>query len=189
MGNYNNYSFQSLTDIFNQIQALWDTKERKVLFLGLDNAGKTTVLYNLKFTDYTTHTVPTVGFNVETVELTDNITITVWDIGGQDKLRNLWRHYYDGTDAVVFIIDSNDPNRFSDAKFVLTQLLANKNLDNVPVMILCNKQDLPNAKKVSDIFEIMKLDEVLRGRKSYVKGISAKSTKISDFSWLIEATR
>lgn len=67
----------------------------RILMLGLDNAGKTTILFKLKMGEYVT-TIPTVGFNVETVTY-KNVKFNVWDVGGQDKLRPLWRHYYTGT--------------------------------------------------------------------------------------------
>ena len=67
-------------------------KDMRILMVGLDAAGKTTILYKLKLGEVVT-TIPTIGFNVETVEY-KNISFTVWDVGGQDKIRNLWRHYY-----------------------------------------------------------------------------------------------
>src|SRR5271170_3250657 len=71
---------------------LWGKKEMRILMVGLDAAGKTTILYKLKLGDIVT-TIPTIGFNVETVEY-KNISFTVWDVGGQDKIRPLWRHYF-----------------------------------------------------------------------------------------------
>merc|ERR1711870_176385 len=67
-------------------------KEMRILMVGLDAAGKTTILYKLKLGEIVT-TIPTIGFNVETVEY-KKINFTVWDVGGQDKIRPLWRHYY-----------------------------------------------------------------------------------------------
>ena len=74
------------------LQKLVGKKEMRILMLGLDAAGKTTTLYNLKLGEVVT-TIPTIGFNVETVEY-KNISFNVWDVGGQEKLRLLWRHYY-----------------------------------------------------------------------------------------------
>ena len=81
-------------------------KEFRVTMVGLDAAGKTTVLYNLKLGEVVT-TIPTIGFNVETVEF-KNVSFVVWDIGGQKKIRPLWRHYYQNTSAVVYVVDSSD---------------------------------------------------------------------------------
>merc|ERR1712228_976404 len=91
------------------IDTLFGKQEAGVLMIGLDAAGKTTILYKLKLGDVVT-TIPTVGFNVETVEY-KNISFTVWDVGGQDKIRPLWRHYYQNTQAVIFVVDSSDKER------------------------------------------------------------------------------
>ena len=83
--------------------------QARIVMLGLDAAGKTTLLYKLKLGEVVT-TIPTIGFNVERVKY-KNIDFTVWDVGGQDKIRPLWRYYYENIQAVVFLIDSNDTER------------------------------------------------------------------------------
>lgn len=79
----------------NLLKSLIGKKEMRILMVGLDAAGKTTILYKLKLGEIVT-TIPTIGFNVETVEY-KNICFTVWDVGGQDKIRPLWRHYFQNT--------------------------------------------------------------------------------------------
>ena len=113
-------------------------REYRILMLGLDAAGKTTVLYKLKLGESLT-TIPTVGFNVETVEYR-NLKFTVWDVGGQTKLRPLWRHYYQGTDALLFVVDSNDANRFELARDELHRLLADDEMRFAKVLVFANKQ-------------------------------------------------
>ena len=119
----------------------------RVLMVGLDNAGKTTILYKLKLGETVT-TIPTIGFNVETVEY-KNLKFTVWDIGGQESIRQLWKHYYANTDAIIYVIDSNDLKRIkgraSHAKEELHRLLNTEELSNALLLIYANKQDLPNA--------------------------------------------
>ena len=110
---------------------------------GLDAAGKTTLLYKLKLGEVQ-NTIPTIGFNVEQVEYR-NISFTVWDVGGQDKLRMLWRHYYNGVDGLIFVVDSNDHQRVDLAKEELGRLLAAPELENCILLVFANKQDLPNA--------------------------------------------
>merc|ERR1712086_1242662 len=88
--------------------------EMRILMVGLDAAGKTTILYKLKLGEVVT-TIPTIGFNVETVEY-KNISFTVWDVGGQDKIRPLWRHYYQNTQGLIFVVDSNDSDRLAKNK-------------------------------------------------------------------------
>merc|ERR1712232_851476 len=95
-------------------KGLFGHKEMRILMVGLDAAGKTTILYKLKLGEIVT-TIPTIGFNVETVEY-KNISFTVWDVGGQDKIRALWRHYYQNTQGVIFVVDSNDRDRVGEAR-------------------------------------------------------------------------
>ena len=90
-------------------ERMFGKKEMRILMVGLDAAGKTTILYKLKLGEVVT-TIPTIGFNVETVEY-KNISFTVWDVGGQDKIRPLWRHYYQNTQGLIFVVDSNDRDR------------------------------------------------------------------------------
>ena len=86
-------AFRKLFDAF------FGNKEMRVVMLGLDAAGKTTILYKLHIGEVLS-TVPTIGFNVEKVQY-KNVVFTVWDVGGQEKLRPLWRHYFNNTDALV----------------------------------------------------------------------------------------
>ncbi|CAJ1360868.1 unnamed protein product [Effrenium voratum] len=102
-------------------QLIWGPKEVNVLMLGLDAAGKTTILYKLKIGEVLS-TVPTIGFNVETVQY-GNLSLCVWDVGGQEKLRNLWRHYYKGGNALIFVLDSADHERLPAAREALQALL------------------------------------------------------------------
>ena len=111
--------------------------------LGLDAAGKTTLLYRLKLGEVS-RTVPTIGFNVEQVEY-QNISFTVWDVGGQDKLRMLWRHYYENVDALIFVVDSADTPRMGTAKSELQRLVSAEELKDAIVLVFANKQDLNGA--------------------------------------------
>merc|ERR1711982_94960 len=97
----------------------------------------TTVLYKLKLGEVVT-TIPTWGFNVETVEY-KNISFTVWDVGGQDKIRKLWRYYYENTQGLIFVIDSNDRDRIEDAREELTKILSEDEMRDVAVLVLANK--------------------------------------------------
>merc|ERR1711898_4701 len=101
----------SMSAIFGR---LFSKKDCRILMVGLDAAGKTTILYKLKLGEIVT-TIPTIGFNVETVEF-KNIMFTVWDVGGQDKIRPLWRHYFQNTQGLIFVVDSNDRDRIGEAR-------------------------------------------------------------------------
>jgi len=140
------------------LSSFFGNKEMRILMVGLDAAGKTTILYKLKLGEIVT-TIPTIGFNVETVEY-KNISFTVWDVGGQDKIRPLWRHYFQGTDGLIFVVDSNDRERIGEAKEELWKMLSEDELSKCIVLVFANKQDLPNAMNVSDLTEKLALHEL-----------------------------
>mmetsp|Transcript_41943 Transcript_41943/g.89538 ORF Transcript_41943/g.89538 Transcript_41943/m.89538 type:complete len:196 (-) Transcript_41943:120-707(-) len=131
-------------------------KEYKILMVGLDAAGKTTILYKLKLGDVVT-TIPTIGFNVETVQY-KHISFTVWDIGGQDKIRPLWRHYYPNAQGLIYVVDSADHDRVQESATELHNMLKEDDLRNCAVLVLANKQDLPKAKDQIALGEEMKLN-------------------------------
>ena len=126
--------------------------------VGLDAAGKTTILYKLKLGEVVT-TIPTIGFNVETVEY-KNISFTVWDVGGQDKIRPLWRHYYQNTQGLIFVVDSNDRERVEAAKDELHRMLSEDELSESVVLVFANKQDLPNALSAAELTDRLGLQSM-----------------------------
>ncbi|XP_034139232.1 ADP-ribosylation factor-like protein 4A isoform X1 [Drosophila guanche] len=134
-----------------------------VVMLGLDSAGKTTALYRLKFDQYL-NTVPTIGFNCEKVQGTigraKGIHFLVWDVGGQEKLRPLWRSYTRCTDGILFVIDSVDTERMEEAKMELMRTAKCPDNQGVPVLILANKQDLPNACCAKELEKLLGLNEL-----------------------------
>ena len=133
-------------------------KDMRILMVGLDAAGKTTILYKLKLGEVVT-TIPTIGFNVETVDY-KNISFTVWDVGGQDKIRNLWRHYYQNTQGLIFVVDSNDKARIEDAKNELHKMLQEEELKEADLLVFANKQDLPNAVKPQELGNRLRLNTI-----------------------------
>eukprot|EP00126_Sphaerothecum_destruens_P004168 Sdes_comp18035_c0_seq4m7359 len=151
---------------------LFGKQEMRILMVGLDAAGKTTILYKLKLGEIVT-TIPTIGFNVETVEY-KNISFTVWDVGGQDKIRPLWRHYFQNTQGLIFVVDSNDRDRIAEAKDELQKMLAEDELRDAIVLVFSNKQDLPNALSAGEITEKLGLNS-LRNRKWYIQATCATS--------------
>merc|ERR1711874_378032 len=154
-------------------KGLFGKKEMRILMVGLDAAGKTTILYKLKLGEIVT-TIPTIGFNVETVEY-KNISFTVWDVGGQDKIRPLWRHYFQNTQGLIFVVDSNDRERIdgdNGAKDELHRMLAEDELRDAVLLIFANKQDLPNAMSASELTDKLGLNE-LRNRRWYIQATCA----------------
>lgn len=140
--------------------------------VGLDAAGKTTILYKLKLGEIVT-TIPTIGFNVETVEY-KNISFTVWDVGGQDKIRPLWRHYFQNTQGLIFVVDSNDRERVGEAREELMRMLNEDELRDAVLLVFANKQDLPNAMNAAEITDKLGLHN-LRQRKWHTQATCATS--------------
>ena len=197
---------------------LFGKKDVRILMVGLDAAGKTTILYKLKLGEIVT-TIPTIGFNVETVEY-KNISFTVWgaarrsnpappfrlhpstlartplpprppsrlplprrldaspvpflsaDVGGQDKIRPLWRHYYQNTQGVIFVVDSNDRDRVGEARDELHRMLNEDELREAILLVFANKQDLPNAMNAAEITDKLGLHS-LRQRNWYIQSTCA----------------
>merc|ERR1711868_218548 len=146
--------------ISNLMSRLFAKKQMRILMVGLDAAGKTTILYKLKLGEIVT-TIPTIGFNVETVEY-KNISFTVWDVGGQDKIRPLWRHYYQNTQGLIFVVDSNDRERIQESHDELHKMLNEDELRDAIVLVFANKQDLPNALSVTELTEKLGLNTLRR---------------------------
>ncbi|KAK3300263.1 ADP-ribosylation factor family-domain-containing protein [Chaetomium fimeti] len=154
------------------LSILMKQKEMRILMVGLDAAGKTTILYKLKLGEVVT-TIPTIGFNVETVEYR-NIQFTVWDVGGQDKIRPLWRHYFQNTQGIIFVVDSNDRERVTEAREELQRMLNEDELRDALLLVFANKQDLPNAMSVAEITDKLGLHS-LRQRTWYIQSTCATS--------------
>eukprot|EP01124_Arcella_intermedia_P024773 TRINITY_DN4254_c1_g1_i1.p1 TRINITY_DN4254_c1_g1~~TRINITY_DN4254_c1_g1_i1.p1 ORF type:complete len:195 (-),score=41.42 TRINITY_DN4254_c1_g1_i1:125-670(-) len=159
----------TISSIFNQY---FGNKEVRILMVGLDAAGKTTILYRLKLGEVVT-TIPTLGFNVETVSY-KNISFTVWDVGGQDRIRPLWRHYYEDTDGVIYVVDTADRNRIETARKEFLGILSEDALRDAAVLVFANKQDLPKALSVAEVAEALDLRNI-RQKDWHVQGSVATS--------------
>eukprot|EP00656_Telonema_subtile_P043974 TRINITY_DN5027_c0_g1_i1.p1 TRINITY_DN5027_c0_g1~~TRINITY_DN5027_c0_g1_i1.p1 ORF type:complete len:231 (-),score=35.89 TRINITY_DN5027_c0_g1_i1:264-956(-) len=161
-------------------------KEARVCFLGLDAAGKTTTLYKLQLGEVVT-TIPTIGFNVETVEYSGkhvDYTFTVWDVGGKDKIRPLWRHYYQSTEVLVFMVDANDHERMPQCAEELHLILDENELRGVPLLVWANKQDLPNACAPHEVSSALGLHERVvtewseQGRIAFLLGTQCEDSVV-----------
>lgn len=144
-----------------------------IVMLGLDSAGKTTALYRLKFDQYL-NTVPTIGFNCEkikgTVGKAKGINFLVWDVGGQEKLRPLWKSYTRCTDGIVFVLDSVDVERMEEAKMELIRTAKSPDNSGVPILVLANKQDLPDAREPKELEKLLGLHELGGGAHGSKEG-------------------
>lgn len=166
---------------------VFGSKEMRVLMLGLDASGKTTVLYKLKI-DQPVSAIPTVGFNVETVTF-KNVKFGIWDVGGQDKIRPLWRHYFTGTQGLIFVVDSSDRDRIDEARQELHRIAMDRVMSDVPILIFANKQDMPNAMKSTEVESRLDLyNGPLRTRNWYVQPSTAVTGDgiYEGLSWLMK---
>ncbi|KAH8293875.1 hypothetical protein KR054_005930, partial [Drosophila jambulina] len=166
-------------------------KEARILLLGLDNAGKTTILKQLASEDITTvrmiaanccrlphkirseplQVTPTAGFNIKSVAA-DGFKLNVWDIGGQWKIRPYWKNYFANTDVLIYVIDCTDRARLPEAGSELFEMLMDNRLKQVPVLIFANKQDMPDAMSAAEVAERMSLVQ-LQGRTWEIKACTA----------------
>ncbi|XP_074046946.1 ADP-ribosylation factor-like protein 14 [Macrotis lagotis] len=163
-------------------------KHARVLLLGLDFSGKSTILYKLKHAkDFTT--IPTIGFNVEMIQMKKNIHLTVWDVGGQLRMRSLWDHYLENTDVLVYVVDSTDQQHLEASRKEFELILKNEHIKCVPVVLLANKQDLPGALTAEDITRKFKMKKICGDRDWYVQpccgtsgeGVTEGFSKVTEF--------
>ncbi|XP_062034230.1 ADP-ribosylation factor-like protein 14 [Lepus europaeus] len=143
-------------------------KQAQILLLGLDSAGKSTLLYKLKL-DKDIATIPTIGFNVEMLELEKSLSLTVWDVGGQEKMRTVWSYYCENTDGLVYVVDSSDKQRLEKSRKEFEHILKNEHIQHVPVVLLANKQDVPGALSAEDITRMFKVKKLCSDRNWYVQ--------------------
>jgi len=145
-------------------------KSGKVVFLRLDNAGKTTLLHMLR-DDKLQAFVPTTKPTMEELTM-GNISFRTYDLGGHEIARRIWREYYTDVNAVIFLVDAAAPERFPESKAELNELLTDEDLKNVPFLILGNKIDLVEA--VSEV----ELRDYFGLNQTYGKGIGPKISDI-----------
>lgn len=147
-----------------------------VVVVGLDAAGKTSLLYRLKLREFV-ETIPTKGFNTEKIKVpvgaSRTVTFQVWDVGGQEKLRPLWKSYTRRTDGMVFVVDSAEPERIEEARVELHRISRTSENQGVPVLVLANKQDLDSALTASEVEKWLGLHELSAHTLHHVQGCSA----------------
>ncbi|KAJ8506867.1 hypothetical protein OPV22_007753 [Ensete ventricosum] len=169
-----------------------DKMEFHVLILGVDKAGKTTLLEKLKSL-YSNleglppdRIVPTVGLNIGRVEAS-NAKLVFWDLGGQVGLRTIWEKYYEEAHAIVYVIDAGCPSSFEDSKSALGKVLRHEDLQGAPLLILANKQDLAGAVSTEELGRYLDLKE-LNERLYMFEAVSAYNGTGIKFAidWLVD---
>ncbi|XP_044148201.1 ADP-ribosylation factor-like protein 14 [Bufo gargarizans] len=163
-------------------------KQARILLLGLDAAGKSTILYKFKFKG-SFSTIPTVGFNVEMMQTEKHLQLTIWDVGGQEKLRSFWCYYFENTDGLVYVVDSTNKKTMDESKKQFQLILQNELIKNVPVVVLANKQDLPGALNADEITRKFNMKKYCCDRDWFVQpccaitgqGLTEGFNKVTEF--------
>lgn len=149
-----------------------------VVVIGLDSAGKTSLLYRLKLREFV-ETSPTKGFNMERIKVqighskANTTTFQVWDVGGQEKLRPLWKSYTRRMDGLVFVVDAAETERMEEAKVELHRITRSAENQGIPVLVLANKQDLDGALSSTEVEKVLGLHELSSSTLHHTEGCSA----------------
>eukprot|EP00123_Amoebidium_parasiticum_P002335 comp13597_c0_seq1/m.9198 comp13597_c0_seq1/g.9198 ORF comp13597_c0_seq1/g.9198 comp13597_c0_seq1/m.9198 type:complete len:186 (-) comp13597_c0_seq1:141-698(-) len=164
---------------------IWGRANTRLLMVGLDFAGKTTILYRVKL-NHTVSTIATVGFNAETIKR-KNSTFTVWDVGGSTGLRPLWRHYFPGTCGIIFVVDSTDHPRFAEAQHELKILMEAPELESAVLLVFANKNDLPGAADTETVTSALNLQSLNRKWKVQPSNALTGDGLYEGLDWLVNA--
>lgn len=163
-------------------------KKVRVLILGLDNAGKTSILYRLHLGSVVS-TVPTVGFNLETVHY-KNVSFEVWDLGGQTGIRPYWRCYFSDTDAIIYVVDSTDRNRIAVTKQELSALLEEDELKKSFLLVFANKQDMDGAMSEAEIASLLGVASITNRTWQIMKSSAKTGEGLAEgMDWLVAQLR
>jgi ADP-ribosylation factor-like protein 1 len=162
----------------------------RILILGLDNAGKTTILYRLQNdSDEQIQTIPTIGFNVEVLQY-KSVKFQVWDLGGQTSIRPYWRCYYPNTDAIIFVVDSCDQDRLGTARQELMAMLDEDELKDAVLLVFANKQDCKGALDAQKVSTALGLPEIKNRQWSIQETSALKGNGLFEgFDWLAQCVR
>lgn len=158
------------------------------MILGLDGAGKTTILYRLQMGEVIL-TKPTIGFNVETLHY-KNLTLNIWDLGGQTSIRPYWRCYYNNTAAIIFVVDSTDKDRIDIASKELHTMLKEEELQDSALLVFANKQDQQGALSAAEVSSALSLTELKDRSWSIVASSAVKGEGLTEgLDWLMDVIK
>ncbi|KAH0554933.1 ADP-ribosylation factor-like protein 3 [Cotesia glomerata] len=174
---------KSIDEGFEEVAKIDDSNERRVLLLGLNNAGKSSVMNQIvsiedKDNVYSVPPKKTDGFAVYLLKNKDFIC-NVWEIGGSDEVRKHWNNFLQDTDVLIFMVDASDANQLSQAVLSLKEILGDSRMDNVPILVIANKQDVPDALKADQIKRALDLHSI-SPHKHKVEVITCQTMPIPD---------
>merc|ERR1711915_25066 len=173
-------------------QRMIGRQDMRILMVGLDAAGKTTLLYKLKLREVVS-TIPTIGFNLEIIRY-KNISFKVWDCGYRDKLIPLFANNFQDTrcptHGLIYVIDSSDLERIEESREVLQSLLEHDRLKDTALLVFANKQDLPGAMNISEVESRLELENHSR-RKWFIQSACAFTGEgiMEGLEWMANALK
>eukprot|EP00727_Mastigamoeba_balamuthi_P011128 m51a1_g6638 putative adp-ribosylation factor-like protein 8b (189) ;mRNA; r:106254-107292 len=175
--------------VIEWVKSLFWKQEMELTLVGLQASGKSTLVNVISGGQFQEEMQATVGFNMKKVAK-GNVTIKMWDIGGQPRFRGMWERYCRGVNAIVYVVDAADKEKFETAKKELNDLLSKPPLVGIPVLVLGNKNDLPDAAGVDELIDRLALKE-LTGREVCCYSISAKNSVNLEITlqWLIKHSK
>ncbi|PAV85460.1 hypothetical protein WR25_25089 [Diploscapter pachys] len=175
--------------VLDWFRSLFWKEEMELTLVGLQNSGKTTFVNVIASGQYSEDMIPTVGFNMRRITK-GNVTIKLWDIGGQPRFRSMWERYCRGVNAIIFMVDAADEDKLEASRNELMQLLDKPQLDAIPVLVLGNKKDLPGALDERQLIEKMNLSAI-QNREICCYSISCKERENIDITlqWLIQHSK
>jgi len=176
---------QILQKALDWFKSLFWKEEMELTLVGLQHAGKTTFVNVIASGQFNEDMIPTVGFNMRKISK-GNVTIKLWDIGGQPRFRSMWERYCRGVNAIVYMVDAADQDKIEASRNELHNLLERPQLAGIPILVLGNKRDLPGALDETGLIERMGLSAV-QDREICCYSISCKEKDNIDITlqWLI----
>jgi len=168
----------------NVFKKLKGKKNVRFVLVGLDGAGKTTILYQLKLGELV-HTIPTIGFNVESMKY-KNIELQAWDAGGQEVFRSMWKHYCQDCDGLMFVVDSADTDRLKEAKEELGKLIDDETMLGSVVLVIANKQDVQGAVNPVELEIRLGLDKAKQVHRVQSASATTGDGLLEGLDWLVE---
>ncbi|KAK4459125.1 ADP-ribosylation factor family-domain-containing protein [Cladorrhinum samala] len=160
-------------------------KELRILMLGLDNAGKTTIVKKIMNEDVNTVS-PTLGFNIKTIDY-EGYILNIWDVGGQKTLRSYWRNYFEKTDALIWVVDATDRLRIQDCREELHGLLQEERLSGASLLVFANKTDVKGCMTGDDISKALQLDDIRTHRWHILRCSAITGENLKEgLAWVVD---
>ncbi|KAI9902477.1 hypothetical protein N3K66_001829 [Trichothecium roseum] len=163
-------------------------KELRILMLGLDNAGKTTIVKKIMGEDVNTVS-PTLGFIIKTIDY-EGYKLNIWDVGGQKTLRSYWRNYFEKTDALIWVVDATDRLRIQDCRDELQGLLQEERLAGASLLVFANKTDVEGCMDEKEILRALELESIRTHRWHVLRCSAMTGSNLKEgLAWVVDEAK